>query len=492
MSILNRIAILSSGLILPRLIISNYGSETNGLVASINQFLVIITFLDLGVGSVVQSALYTPLAKNDTDKISKIMIAARNYFQKIAYILGAYIVILLLSYPLLVNESLDFLSTVFLILALSLSLLSQYFFGIVNELLLNASQKSYVQLGTEIIVVVLNLIFSVILISQGYSIQIVKLVSGLIYLIRPFYLSVYVKKHYELDYDLELTEDPLPQRWHGMGQHIAYTVQNSTDIIILTFFSTLENVSVYSVYNMVVNAMRMIVSSFTTGINSFFGSLLANDEIDLLNKYFSRLEWLIHTIVIALFGMTAVLISSFVMLYTSGIEDVNYEAPIFAILLVLSRAVYSMRIPYQSVIFSAGHFKETQMSSIIEATMNIVISLLLINQFGLIGVAIGSLLSMTYRTIYFVFYLAKNIINRPLKIFLKQITVDIITFIGILLFGRVVKSFIPVVTIQDWVLTALIVGTFSVLLILMINFIFYRDSMYSNFKILASKVQRKK
>ena len=68
---------------------------------------------------------------------------------------------------------------------------------VVNELLLNASQRSYVQLGTEVVVVCLNLLASVLLINQGYSIQIVKLVAGLIYLIRPVSLSFYVKKHFE-------------------------------------------------------------------------------------------------------------------------------------------------------------------------------------------------------------------------------------------------------------------------------------------------------
>lgn len=474
-SLLSRIAIMVSGLILPRLILTYYGSETNGLVSSINQFLSIITFLDLGVGSVVQSALYRPLAQKDSNQISSVLSAARNYFKKIAYFLVVYVVGLMIFYPILVDSSFGFLSTAFLIFGLSLSLFGQYYFGIVNELLLNADQRSYIQLGTEIVVVILNLLASIFLITQGASIQVVKLVAGLIFLIRPVFLSYYANKDFDIDYDIEVSEDPLPQKWNGMGQHIAYTIQNSTDIVILTIFSTLENVSVYSIYNMVTQAIRLIISSLTTGITSFFGDLLASDEINQLNKYFSQIEWMVHTGVVYLYGMTAVLITSFVMVYTSGVEDINYYAPLFSFLLVLSKASFSIRTPYQALIFSAGHFKETQISSYIEAGINIVISVAMVSQYGLVGITVGSLISMVYRTIYLVFYISNNIIHRPIGKFLKHIFVDAISFGLMMGIGYFATNVYQVNTLIDWIIIAIILGVIFLVLILIINFIFYKE-----------------
>ena len=46
------------GFIMPRLVITYYGTTVNGLINSITQFLGIITYLDLGISAVVQSALY--------------------------------------------------------------------------------------------------------------------------------------------------------------------------------------------------------------------------------------------------------------------------------------------------------------------------------------------------------------------------------------------------------------------------------------------------
>src|SRR5699024_6818002 len=98
-----------------------------------------------------------------------------------------------------------------------------------------------------------------------------------------------------------------------------------------------------------VSAIKMIVSSLTTGIQSFFGNLYANNEIQLLNKYFNQIEWIVHTGVIYLYGMTAVLIGPSVMIYTAGVENISYEAPTFSLLLVLAGASFSLRSPYQSI-----------------------------------------------------------------------------------------------------------------------------------------------
>lgn len=62
-SLLTQLMTIICGLIIPRLIISAYGSQVNGLVSSITQFLSVISLLDLGVGAVVQTALYRPLAE---------------------------------------------------------------------------------------------------------------------------------------------------------------------------------------------------------------------------------------------------------------------------------------------------------------------------------------------------------------------------------------------------------------------------------------------
>ena len=483
LNLLSKIAVMISGIILPRLILVNYGSEVNGLVASIGQFLSVITFLDLGVGSIVQSALYRPLANNDNQQISMVLKTAKQYFRKIAYILIIYILLLIIFYPKIIGETpLDYFSTAMLIIAISISTFAQYYFGLVNELLLNADQKGYIQASTEIVVVILNTIASVILISLGLAIESVKLFSGLIILIRPIYLTYYIRKNYKVDYDIELDHDPLPQKWSGMGQHIAHTINTSSDIVILSIFSTLQDVSIYSVYKMVINAIYIVIQSFSTSLQSYFGNFLGNEEYEELNTTFSFVEWALHTVVTYLFSLTAVLIVPFVLLYTQGVEDLNYNVPIFAILLVISKTFMSIRTPYQALVFAAGHFKQTQLSSILEACINIIVSIILVQWLGLSGVAIGSIIAMFYRTFYLANYLSKNISYRPIKLFLKNLLVDIVVMSMIVAIGSLLVNYRLVENFIDWIIVAIIIGLIGVILSSLINYIFYRGYLVGLFK----------
>ena len=220
-SLILQITNIVSGFILPRLILGSFGSDVNGLVNSISQFLGVITLLDLGVGAVVQSSLYKPLAENDKDSISKIYVSASKFFKRLAMMLLGYVVILLIVYPLIVNQNFDYWYTATLIGAICISSFAQYYFGIVNSLLLSAHQKGYIQYTAQIITIILNTIACAVLINLGGSIQMVKLTTSLIYLIRPLFLVWYVKKHYDIDRKITYEEEPIKQKWNGMAQHFA-------------------------------------------------------------------------------------------------------------------------------------------------------------------------------------------------------------------------------------------------------------------------------
>ncbi len=155
-----------SGFILPRMIMEEYGSSINGLVNSISHFIGIIAFLELGVGKVVQSSLYKPLANKDNDQISCIIVSAGRFFNRIAKIMLAYLFILIVIYPFISGQQFSWVFSATLIAAMSISAFAQYYFGIVNRLLLTADQKGYIQYTAQIVTLTLNTIACVVLIWQ--------------------------------------------------------------------------------------------------------------------------------------------------------------------------------------------------------------------------------------------------------------------------------------------------------------------------------------
>lgn len=471
-SLINQVVTLVCGFILPRFVLKYFGSNVNGLVSSISQLLGLISLCELGVGAVVQSSLYKPLVDNDNCQVSRIMVSAKKFFDKIGFVLLGYVIILIAFFPLSQLEKFDFMSTAFLIMAMSISFFAQYFFGIRNQILINADQRSYVQLFYQIITVALNTVVSIFLIKIGTSIQIVKLSTSIIYLIRPIGLYFDVKKHYHIDYKINYTEEPIKQKWNGLAQHFATVVSQNTDTVILTFFSTLTNVSIYNVYYLVVNGIKQVVLSLTTGVQSLFGNMLARDEKELLNSTFESVEWLLHAVTVVLFTITGMLIVPFVKVYTSGVTDANYIVPIFAILITSATASYCLRLPYSMMVLAAGHYKQTQSSAIIEMLINIVVSISLVFSLGLIGVAIGTLVSMTYRTVYYVIYLKKNILCRNIMKFIKLISVDLLVVAGIVLGTFWIKM--VEVSYISWVIMALKVCGIGIVVSVVIHFILCR------------------
>ena len=69
-AILSELVAIVCSFILPRLILSSFGSTYNGITSSITQFLSCVVLLRAGIGGVTRAALYKPLAEKDNIKIA--------------------------------------------------------------------------------------------------------------------------------------------------------------------------------------------------------------------------------------------------------------------------------------------------------------------------------------------------------------------------------------------------------------------------------------
>lgn len=491
-SITNQVVVLICGFILPRLMILTYGSSVNGLVSSINQFLNVIAFMQMGVGAVVQSALYKPLSDNDNDRISAIYISAQRFFRSIACIFVIYVVILIFIYPKLTNSIFNTKFCGILILILAINMFAQYYFGLTNQMLLYADQKAYIPLLIDIFTIIGNTLITVIIMNFGVPIHIVKFVSTIIYVMRPFILTIYVRRHYSINHKISIKEEPIKQKWNGFAQHLASTVMDNTDVILLTTFSSLQNVSIYYVYNLVTFGMRQMVSSLTVGVQSLFGNYIAKMRMENVRKKFEMTELFFHFFITILFSCTLILIIPFINVYTKGIDDANYIQPLFSILIVLSQCIYCYRLVYYIMIKAAGHYKETQKSAVLEMIINLLFSIIFVIKFGLIGVMIGTVIATAYRTIYFVHYLTKYILKINLKTTIICFICDIISIISCYICCKNFK--LINLDYISWIALAIKVFIISFLIVfitfLFTNIIFNNQNLKDVIKTLKNKFRR--
>lgn len=476
-SLLQQVVTLICGLIVPRAIIGTFGSNVNGLVSSITQFLSYITLLEAGIGPVIKSALYRPIAQKDKKQIEKILKASQRFFRIISSIFIVYLIVLCFVYPLIVTSEFEIGYTVSLILIIAISTFAEYFFGMVYRLYLQAEQKTYVVSIIQIFTTIANAVLVVVLIKFGASIQIVKLGSALVFVLRPILQNIYVKKKYRIDFKEVKEKYELKQKWDGLAQHIASVVHGNTDVAILTIFTTTAEVSVYTVYLFVVNGIKNLVQALTGGIDASFGDMIAKNEIENLNRSFKTYELFYFTLITIVYIIAIVMILPFVKVYTMGITDVNYYRPVFAILIVVAEMVWSIRLPYSSITLAAGHFKETRKGAWAEAFINLILSIVLVFKFGMIGVAIGTLVAMIIRTVEFMYHTSKYILKRSLKEDIKRIMVLLIETVIIVLIGFYISKYIIVTSYMTWIALAILIGTIALVLVGSINGIVYRKEL---------------
>ena len=490
-SLMLQITILICGFIVPKVIITNFGSNVNGLVSSITQFLAYITLLEAGMGPVVKSALYGPIAKKDKKQIENILKAAEKFFRVIAAIFIVYLIVLSFVYPLIVKAEFDFMYTMSLVVIISISTLAEYYFGMVYKLYLQAEQKTYVTSVIQIIGYILNTIAVIVLVNAKANIQLVKLVGGFIFVLRPIAQNIYVKKKYHINLREADKDYQLKQKWDGLAQHIAAVVHNNTDITIVTIFSEIAEVSVYSVYMLVIRGIKSIIQAFTGGVDASFGDMIAKGEQKQLNKSFKTYELFYYTITTVAYMCTLLLIVPFIKVYTLGITDANYIRPVFAILLVLAEFVWAVRLPYSSITLAAGHFKETRKGAWVEAITNIAISLILVWKFGIVGVAIGTLVAMIIRTVEFMYHTNKYILQRKQSDSFFRVVLVAIQGIIIVLISKLLPTY-EFTSYLVWAKFAIMIFALAIIVIIPSNFIIYKSETKDLVDMIKRNFLRKK
>lgn len=474
--VLLQIATLISGFIIPKIILSYFGSEVNGLVYSVNQFLSYITLVDGGLSGVIIANLYKPLVEKDSDKVSSIINTANRFFRKIGFIFIAYTLLLACVYPLIFKTQLSFGYIFLLTVIMSVNLLIQYMFSLSFKALLRADKKGYIENFTQTIIVVANIIVAIISVQIFPSIHILKLISGILFVIQPIVFSKYIKKHYDIKRKASINNELLSQRWDGFAINLAAFIHNSTDITVLTIFSDLPTVSVYGVYAMVSNGIKGIINAALTGIAHTVGQAYARKDFEEVNKKLDIYEYIVFVLVFFFMTVAALLITPFVLIYTKNITDANYNQPIFGILLCVSEALYLVKLPHLNLAYSANKFKEIAKPAFAEAIINIVVSIALVRWIGLCGVAIGTICGMLYRLLFHIYYTAKLVPGRVQWIFYRKF----LLFGLISCLGYFICRCIPLrnVTILSWISLGFFYSFIIGSLILLLSFICFRDEMH--------------
>ncbi len=482
MGFLLQIVLAVSGIFLPRFFIEAYGSPVNGLVQSINQFITYMSLVEAGLGVAGTVALYKPLADNDTHEVSAIVSAAKRFYYLSGIFFVALCVLLAAFYPMAVRKDIPdagFVRT--MVVVLCANTLVDYFYLGKYRVLLTADQRGYVVSICQIIGTIVMTAITLLLIKLGFSAILVKASAAAIYILRSLAVGAYCKKHYgNIDFDAEPKKNAFDQRWSALVHQIISMVVYNTDVILLTLMlpdNALSEVSVYSTYNLVAYSIISLLNSVSSALTPSFGNILARNEEAALRETFGGYEFVFFMLSFVANTCMLVLYYPFISLYTAELADaaIYPRWPVVWLFTIYS-LLHCLRLPAQTMVNSAGHYRQTQFRAIFEGFLNIVISLALVRKYGIIGVLIGTCAAFLYRTTDFIVYSGRTFVPGTLPRTLRRIVRNLLFAGAVAAFG--IRFLLPFInTWLQWFVAAFIFAVADLVLVLAFNAIFEREEV---------------
>ena len=382
------------GFITPRLMILYYGSEVNGLIVSVTEFLTYFKMVEAGLAAAAYVALYEPLARRDYPAISGVVSAARGFYNTAGWLFVGITLLFSVLYPVFVpvldvnGVQMSSLSVMLLIIAMGASGALEFFTMSRFRVLLTADQHTYVVSLASMASLMLSTTLLVVLPFLGADVIVVRLAASLTILLRAALLNRYVNKHYaQVDVHAVPNKKARAKRWDALYVELTKVFQQGAGVILGTVITREPGVlSVYGVYHMVTVGLWGILKMATTGIYSIFGNLLVSGNQKKFQNAYRDFECLYHLGVTILFGVAAVLIVPFVNLYTHGIHDANYNVPVLGLLIVFEAMTTHCKIPFELMISASGKFREVRSHCLWQVAVSVALGGVL----GLIGLRFGA------------------------------------------------------------------------------------------------------
>lgn len=441
----SQIVIAIIGLLIPRLFVSSYGSETNGFLSSLNQIFTYIVLLEAGVGTATLQALYKPIATDDKEKINGILSASAQFYTRTGWCYLGCVGLLAVIYPLTIKSALPVWEQVAVILIIGSGNSLGFFLHAKFRMLLCADGKTYIYTNASTLVQLGTSLTKVVLILLGMNIVFIQLGHLLLQIGLSLYITLYTKKHYPwLNLKAKPDKQAISQKNSVLVHEVSQMIFNHTDVLLLTVFTNLTVVSIYTVYNMIVDIISTLIGNIHNGFAFRLGQLYNTDKERYKGTY-DAYETCYLALSVALYAITFIFFLPFMGLYMKGVEDANYLDKLLPVLFVSIKLLVSSRTLAGATITYAGHFKKTQWRSVLESIINLGVSVaavLFLRQYnimwGMYGVLIGTIVALLYRSNDMVIYVSKHILNfSPWRTYRKWL----VDFVGILIIVFLEKLF---------------------------------------------------
>ena len=236
----------------------------------------------------------------------------------------------------------------------------------------------------------------------------------------------------------------------------------------------------------------IVQTTFMQAPQSSFGRLFHSDKGKFESTY-ELYEFILSLILFIICSIALVMILPFVEIYTSGVGDVNYIDSYLPVLFTLILLMNQIRIPALITINVAGHFKETQSGAIVEAIINITVSLFLFffTELGLYGLLIGTICSYLFRTTDVIIYTHKHLVNSSIWTTVKNYAINFASMAFVYCVFDIIMP-LHAESVIEWIIQAIVVSVIVFAVFAALNFIFNREKVVEIHSFIKHKINVKR
>ncbi|WP_261656134.1 lipopolysaccharide biosynthesis protein [Leuconostoc holzapfelii] len=419
LAVLSNVVALLLTFIVRKVFILKLGSEFVGLNSLFINILGILSFAELGIGVAVTSSLYKPLQEGNIPLLKAYLGFYKKFMNGVAVFIEIAGAVVGFFIPMMIHGNSRFsVFELWLYFFLYTSASAASYVLTYKRVLLTADQSEYLNSINNLLFKVVIAVFQIIvlLIWNSYilylMIQIIlTLVSNIVISrkINRLYGSIFdkgpvakLKDNYLLNLKKDIT---------GMiSAKIGGIILTSTDNIIISAFLGLTILGKYANYTMIITGLTLVLNqifySLTPTIGNYrFTSLKRseNEELDVFNRIS-----IINYAIVILASTGAILFSAFFVKIWLGQKFILPYS--LVITLVLSFAINQYRQVVIIYMSAYGLFWQQRYKSLLEALMNIALSIILITttQLGIFAVLIGTIATNLFFNLIWEFIIVKN------------------------------------------------------------------------------------
>jgi len=398
----------------------------NGLFSNILSFL---SLAELGIGTSIVFSLYKPLAESDEKHIVSLMSLYKKAYELIGIAIGIIGLLIVPILPFIIKDTNITMKNVFLYYVLFLvNSVVSYFFTYKRSLVI-ADQKNYlVVLNDFIFLIIMNVIqitglyffrnFTIFLI-----IQIIFTLAGNISIsIITDRKYSFLKKNKPEPIEPELKQEIKKNVIGNMSSKLGGVIVMGTDNILISGFVGLTAVGIYSNYSLIIISIQNLCKQITNSITASLGNFAVSGDKSKVKNLYNNHLFVNHTLIFFFSAITFSVINPFISLWVGK----NYTLPLLTVVLIMINFVIQV-YRNTNIVFieSFGLYWQQRFKPIVEAGLNLIISLILLVVFkiGINGVLLGTIAS----SIGFVFWFELYVVSR--YALSSKIRTNIITYL---------------------------------------------------------------